>query len=391
MSTVTVDERQTPSREELVQRARDLAPVFAERAAAAEDARRLPEESISDMVLAGFPRTLVPREFGGYEFGAQTWFDVEREIGKGDASHAWCASLMIHHAHYVSLFPEAAQRAVWNDGPDTVVSASIVPAAEVTPVKGGYRISGSARYASGITGASWVIIGGLVRGEGTPQWTWFLVGPDDYEVEDSWFTSGMRGTGSNTVVTDDVFVPTDRALRQSAIREGTTPGAELHARALYRAPWSSFAPLTFVGPMLGAATAAYEQLTAWAASRHAETGQSIADFAHVQVKLGRTAAALDAAELLLRRAAEVVDAGGITDRLRTRAVRDFSFAAELITEAIDTVMGLSGSAGFAISNPIQRAWRDIHFAASHHGLNPELNFAYWGQGELGLAPNPLTY
>lgn len=391
MSTATAEKQQTPSREELAQRARDLAPVFADRAAAAEDARRLPVESVADLVAAGFPRILVPRAFGGWELGASTWFDVVREIAKGDASHGWCASLMIHHAHYVSLFPEGGQRAVWAGGPDTVVSASIVPATAVEVVDGGYRISGSARYASGITGASWVILGGLVRGDGAAKWTWFLVGPDDYEVEDSWFTSGMRGTGSHTVLTDNVFVPAERALPQEAVREGTTPGAELHAGAIYHTPWSSYAPLTFVAPMLGAASAAYEHLTGWTASRHAETGQSIANLAHVQVKLGRTAAALDAAELLLRRAAEVIESGEVSDRLRTRAVRDFSFAAELITGAVDTVMALSGSAGFASSNPIQRAWRDIHFAGSHHALNPELNFAYWGQAELGVAASPLAY
>jgi 3-hydroxy-9,10-secoandrosta-1,3,5(10)-triene-9,17-dione monooxygenase len=391
MSTATIGERQIPSSAELVARARALAPVFAQRAAAAEEARRLPAQSVADMISAGLPRILVPREFGGYALGAMTWFDVVREIAAGDASHAWCASLMIHHAHYVSLFPEAGQRVVWADGPDAIVSASILPTAEVTAVDGGYRISGTSRYASGISGAGWVIIGGLVRGEGPPQWTWFLVGPGEYEVEDSWFTSGMRATGSNTVLTHRAFVPEARTLRQTDIREATTPGARLHDGAIYRAPWSSFAPLTFVTPMLGAAIAAYEQLTEWTTARRAATGQAVADLTHVQVELGHVAASLDSAELLLRRAAGVVDAGEVTDRLRTRAVRDFAFAAELITESIDTVMGLSGSAGFAISNPIQRAWRDIHFAGSHHALNPELNFAYWGQLELGVAPDPLSY
>jgi 3-hydroxy-9,10-secoandrosta-1,3,5(10)-triene-9,17-dione monooxygenase len=376
----------------MLERARSLVPRFRERAQAAEAARRLPAESIAEMVAAGLPRILVPARFGGYQLGALAWFEVVREVAKADASHGWCASLMIHQAHYVSLFPDEAQRAVWGDGPDVVVAASIVPATEVTVVEGGFRLSGKAPYTSGVSGASWVIIGGLVRDASAPPiWTWFLIAPGDYEIEDSWFTSGMRGTGSNTVITRDVFVPDYRSLAQAAIQEGATPGAKANEGTLYKAPWSAFAPLTFVTPMLGAALSAYAEFTHAVADRHATTGRSIANLDHVQVKLGRVAASLDAADLLLRRAAQALDSGAIDDYQRTLAVRDYSYSAELVVGAIDALMALGGSAGFASANPLQRTWRDIHFAATHHALNPELNLGYWGQMELGVASNPLTY
>jgi alkylation response protein AidB-like acyl-CoA dehydrogenase len=65
-------------------------------------------------------------------------------------------------------------------------------------------------------------------------------------------------------------------------------------------------------------------------------------------------------------------------------VRDFSRAAEIIVAAVDTLIMMSGSAGFASSNPIQRAWRDIHFAATHVGLNVEPNYTHYSRMELGL-------
>jgi alkylation response protein AidB-like acyl-CoA dehydrogenase len=86
-----------------------------------------------------------------------------REIGKADASHAWCASLMIHHPHYISQFAEDAQRAVWADGLDLPIAASILPSARVTSVDGGYRISGQFPFASGINHSRWVIVGGPGR------------------------------------------------------------------------------------------------------------------------------------------------------------------------------------------------------------------------------------
>jgi 3-hydroxy-9,10-secoandrosta-1,3,5(10)-triene-9,17-dione monooxygenase len=56
--------------------------------------------------------------------------------------------------------------------------------------------------------------------------------------------------------------------------------------------------------------------------------------------------------------------------------------------AIDTLIMLSGTAGFASNHPIQRAWRDIHFAATHISLNTESNYSHFGRLELGLPPDP---
>jgi alkylation response protein AidB-like acyl-CoA dehydrogenase len=158
-----------------------------------------------------------------------TWFEVVREIGKADASHAWRASLMIHHPHYISQFSEDAQQAVWADGLDLPIAASILPSARVTPVDGGYRISGQFPFASGINHSRWLIVGGMDESGGHPEWTFFLIGPNDFKVVDTWFTGAMRATGSNTAVCDDVFVLKTHTLRLSDLRDGKGPGGKLHA------------------------------------------------------------------------------------------------------------------------------------------------------------------
>ena len=105
--------------------------------------------------------------------------------------------------------------------------------------------------------------------------------------------------------------------------------------------------------------------------------------------MARAAADLDAAELLLRRAAGVPEAeSSLSASLLARSVRDFTRATELVVGAIDALIALSGTAGFAASHPIQRAWRDIHFAAMHISLNPENNFAHFGRMEFGLGRDP---
>ena len=105
--------------------------------------------------------------------------------------------------------------------------------------------------------------------------------------------------------------------------------------------------------------------------------------------MARVAADLDAAELLLRRSTHAHEApeAEIPQAL-ARSIRDFARVSELSVGSIDALMAMSGTAGFATSQPIQRAWRDIHFAASHISLNTETNYAHFGRIELGLPRDP---
>src|SRR5664279_4372452 len=100
----------------------------------------------------------------------------------------------------------------------------------------------------------------------------------------------MKGTGSNTIVTDNVFVPDSRLLRLSELRQGNGPGAALHASLIFRTPFFFYAPLTFAAPMLGAAQGAYEHFREWTKSRKSVDGSAVAEKITVQVQMARAAA-----------------------------------------------------------------------------------------------------
>jgi 3-hydroxy-9,10-secoandrosta-1,3,5(10)-triene-9,17-dione monooxygenase len=374
----------------MVERARALAATFAARADAAEQARRMPAESARDMLDAGLARILMPPRFGGYGLDFEAWYDVVLEISKADASHGWCASLIIHHAHLVAQFPQECQQAIWRNGPDVAIAASFAPRAKVTRADGGFRVSGrDSAYASGVDRCSWVMVGGMLLDGPAPEWVLCMIPPGDYAVRDTWFTAGMCGTGSNTIVTDDVFVPATRALSLIELREGKGPGAAANQSPIYRTPFFFYAPLTFAAPMLGAAQGAYQHFREWTKTRRAVDGSLVAEKSSTQTRMARAAADLDAAELLLRRASRTPRTlDEVTPLLLARSIRDFARASEFTVEAIDTLIALSGTAGFATAQPIQRAWRDIHFAASHISLNTEMNYAHFGRIELGLGRDP---
>ena len=374
------------SKQEIVERARALAPIFATRATAAEEARRLPAESAKDMLDAGFARILLPTRIGGYGLGFDTWFEVTRELSKVDASHGWCAGLIIHHAHLMAQYSEEAQKTLWAKSLDVPVAASFAPNTQAIPTDGGYRVSGKGSpFASGVDHSSWVMLGGMAQDEGGPEWKFFLVAPGDYTVRDTWNTVGMKGTGSNTVVTDNAFVPHGRTLRLTDLRDAKTPGSAMYSETIFHTPFFYYAPISFVTPMLGAAQGAYEIFRDWTKNRKTQGGAAMAETTSVQVRMARAAADIDAAELLLERAVHVTDAPErYSPRLLARSARDFTRASELIVNAIDTLVALSGTASFTATHPIQRAWRDIHFMAMHISVNPEMNYSNFGRIEFGL-------
>src|ERR1700694_5171707 len=156
------------NKQQVLDRVRAMAQRFAERAAAAEEVRRIPQESVDDMIEAGLARILIPSEVGGYGLGFDTSVEATRELCKADASHGCCAGLLIHHNHLIAQFPEAAQRTLWANGLDVPIAASFAPAVQAVAVDGGYRISGKGSpFASGVDHCSWVMLGGMAQDGGT--------------------------------------------------------------------------------------------------------------------------------------------------------------------------------------------------------------------------------
>ena len=244
-SVLKISEPAEPTLESVMADVRALLPTIRERADEADRNRSIPKQSAQDFLDIGLARMLLPKRYGGTELGVQAWVDVCVEIGKADAAHAWCASLMIHHPHYLAQFQDAAQADVWHGGPDVAIALTFTPTSKVVPVEGGYRLSCSIQYLSGINHCSRVVIGGMVPTEqGPPDWTLFLIPEGKFTVQDTWNTVGMRGTGSNTVIVDDVFVPYEHTLRVTEMRESATPGAKLNRAPMFNVPWIYYANRT---------------------------------------------------------------------------------------------------------------------------------------------------
>ena len=156
-----------PSADELVARARALAPKLRERAVRAERDRNIPQESVDEFIEAGLIHTLQPKRWGGYEHDHEVAFDIAVELGKSTCgSSAWCLNYLADHACMLALFPEEAQHDVWSRNNAACIATSAAPTGKVAPASGGYRLDGRWSWCSGLRHSQWIMIGGLVQREG---------------------------------------------------------------------------------------------------------------------------------------------------------------------------------------------------------------------------------
>jgi 3-hydroxy-9,10-secoandrosta-1,3,5(10)-triene-9,17-dione monooxygenase len=382
-----------PSADELVARAKALAPKLRERAVQAERDRNVPAESVREYIDAGLVRTLTPKRWGGYEHDHEVEFDIAIELGRSTCgSSAWVLNYLTDHACIVAHFPEEAQQEVWANGPDVCVATTAAPTGKAVVAPGGYRLDGKWAWSSGIKHAQWVLIGGLVfrEGEHHPDMRLMLVPTSDITILDTWYCAGLRGTGSNTVQADNLFVPEHRTVSFSTLRDAHSPGSEVNPNLIYRTPFIAVHTYTLLGPALGVARGAYEEFTEWTKKRYLTyTALNIAQHVPVQIKVAEIGAQIDAAELLARRclATARADYTGMTIETRTLLRRDFTYAMRMLVDAMEALVKISGSSGLLDDNPVQRAWRDVHAIGSHVVMNWDVPAENYGRLKFGLGLN----
>ena len=379
------------SRAELVARATGFAKRSLERADSTEKARRVSQEAIEEMESHGLTRLLRPRRWQGLETNWRTFVDTVIAASTGCGSTGWVLSILNSHNWFLAQFPEAAQERVWGEEPNALIASSFTPVGKVQVVDGGVRLSGRWQWSSGVDVCNWVMLGALIppaSGEGRPQVVVCLVRRPDFQVVDTWFNVGLRGTGSNDVVVDDVFVPNQHMLNMLDLREGVSPGNKINASNLYRVPMYTAAPLSIASPAIGAAIGGRDLWVEWTKQKvTTATGEQATGQLPLQMRLSEADTELDIARMLLHRVTDVLDRGAVTLPERYRNRRDFTYAVRLACSATDKLFERGGARGLVDSNPFQRAWRDVHSASCHMALAPDIANENYGRYALGLERN----
>lgn len=380
--------------ENLLAKARKVAPKLRERAAATNAARRVPNETIHDFWDAGLWYLLKPKKFGGPEYRPDVALAVASELSRADGSAGWIWAVFTIHDLLVALWPEEFQHEYW--AKNTLSASSFAPTGKAAPASGGYRVSGKWTFCSGVDNADWLLLGTFFGppsgGSPIPDIRYVMIPKADAKVIDDWFVFGLRGTGSKSIAIDNLFVPNHRILGLAEMLQGTTPGSKVHDSPLYKTSVWAIIPFTISSPANGMARGALDAFIDEMKVREGSYDHSpLAKKPGIQLAVAEASAMIDAAGLLYRRSfRETIDKVMAGEPMslehRARSRRDQGFSVLMAKQAAEKLFTATAGRGLYDGSRVQRAYADLHALQGHIVAGWEMPAYSYGAVMLGGSP-----
>lgn len=376
---------------EVVDRIHGIGPLLRRNALLADRNRVLPHETVDALESTGAWSVSTLKRYGGYEGGAAMLLEVARTVGYYDPAAAWCVVISNGSVMLANRFPDEVLDTVFASGPIRAASIFAQPQGTATPEGDGWIVSGRWPFASNSAHSEWALGILFIRQDPSsePRVGFALMHRSEYEIEDTWFTIGMRGSGSNTMVAHDLRLAKNRIITFEDLM-GSGPEADPQATFGRRLSPHLTMSVTIQSPSLGAAYAALDYVTEMAPKRsvtYTHYRKQTDSGAFVQ-NLGAASIKIDGARLLLERAAAQIDAAAsgivpmpLAERARHRA--GIGHAGHELVDAVNELCWLHGTAAFAENSLLGRMWRDINTGTRHASITAPMGYELHGNGLTG--------
>jgi len=379
-----------------IEAARAMQPLLAENAAEGEK-RRSPTPAVDKALRdAKLLNVLMPTRWGGGGISFSDFCRMQIELAKGDPSISWVSQIINGTTWVASLTSDATQEALFGHGTALVCSA-YNPPGKAKRVPGGWQVSGAWPYSSGSRQADWVQGGVVLEGyEGpvVPGINMVYIPMSEITIKDTWYVTGMQGTGSDTSVATDVFVPDHLMVMMDKPFGHVEPGKRYWYAPSDNVPVVPVVRTTGIAQFLGAAEAMLALVQADVVKKPQVTTfyKTKAESGAVVHEIGKIAATLDAARILLFDALATLDEIALTNRPfpipeRAKHKAQCAKVTDMIHEAIEAIMFIGGSSAFLLTNPLSRYWRDVHVGLRHVTNMPMISYEIYGRDRLEISPN----
>lgn len=375
---------------ELVARTREIAPLIREHAAKTEQDRRLAEEVVVAMREAGLFRLSTPTRFGGYDLQMSDLLSIIVEVGKACGSAGWNLSIDTATTRFaLDGMPETALSDMFEGNPDAyVISTAHLSTSKAWRADGGYRVTGTFPWSSGCEIADWAYIPAVPMYDGEEPTTDFVgvvVPMSDLKIERTWHSAGLAGSGTHTVVAEDVFVPERRAASFSF---PDLVGEDERDSMLLQGSLQSLAAI--VGAAQGALEVAREALNKKRPIAYVNYEAAV-DAPSVKMWFAEAAHLIETAHLHLREVGRTLDGVPETQPMpwekRARLRMHQRSAQEKSRAGVEKLLDAVGGTAFALSNPLQRLWRDISVMSRHTALNAPIILEDYSRAVLDVRPS----
>jgi alkylation response protein AidB-like acyl-CoA dehydrogenase len=379
--------------ENIVAVARDVGPVIAKHAETTERNRRLAPPVVDALRAAGLFRLFTPRALGGLEVDPVTFARVVEEVSTFDSAAGWAFQVNTG-AWWTSRMSAEGVAELYADGPDLMMAASFAPPHRAEEVPGGYRITGRGPLASTIHDSRWALMSAIVFDGEQPRMT--PAGPDvvsvvmrttEVEIIDTWDSLGMRGTDSNDIQANGVFVPESHVFRFEPDSAASAP----FDGPLYRMP-ALAATYPIIAPVgLAIGSGAIRELRDIVTTKVPLGSMKTArNRSAVQSAVAKAEAMVGSARLFFYDALARAWERAIAKqpfRLEDKAdiMLASTWAVHSATRATDLMHRMGGTHGIYARSRLERHFRDAQ-TVRHHGFVSDSRLETVGQVYLGVEP-----
>ena len=322
--------------------------------------------------------------------------DVLVPAASACSATAWCLAQFLIHNYMIARWPKSAQDAVWIDKPDALVSGILIPLlGKAKRVNGGVNLSGRWPFVSGIAGADWCILSGIMENEagGAAIDSYFLLPAEQVTILDTWYSIGLQGSGSNHVEVKEHFIPAHMIITAKDLQGGEFAGRAANPGALFRPPVYMTFGILLTSTVIGMANAMLAEYLFQSRKAVAiMSGEVVGTFQAQQIRVGEATAALNAAQALIRADASEIQALAVADERPDDATRskyrsNAAYASGLAYWAAERIFDLAGARAIYADSEIGRIFLDIIVAKRHVTQNVGINTAEHGRARMNL---PLT-
>jgi len=377
---------------ECIERARKLGPLIAEHAAESERLSQLSTKVVDAFHEAGLFRALLPVPMGGFNLTIAQQCEVAEQIARFDGATGWNFAIGSGGPVIANFVAREAFENIFAD-PRALVAGSFSPMGNsAVACDGGFRFTGKATYASGSAQATWLTASGVEMHNGVPQ---IVDGIPKFragmfpirsaKVLNTWSVSGLRGTGSNDVMFENVFVP------ESYTFEFPNPRSALQIGPGARIPLMIQLGGTLAAVALGIARHAIDALKELAVSKiPLGTMASLRERPVAQLQLGEAEGTLRAGRSYLYGSiAEIWQRSEAHEPFDLEALAAARLASvttgKLAARTVDLVYDAAGISAMHTALPIERCWRDVNAVTQHVTMNTA-RYEVAGRILFGLPP-----
>ncbi|ULE35844.1 acyl-CoA dehydrogenase family protein [Mycobacterium sp. IDR2000157661] len=349
--------------------------LTAKEAGESERLRTLSPAMVDAMWTSGLMTAFNPRAAAGVEPSFTEMIETWIEMAWQDGSFGWIGIANLPSSFAAAAYlPDEGFAEVFGAHDNRVtMGGQFFPNGQGTVVPGGYRLSGSWSFGSGIGHAQYVAAGFFPMDEG--QMRWISEGVPDMQVavvprdqvgfNDGWHVQGLKGTGSYDYSIDDVFVPAERtfALFSREPRRGASPATRMGLMPVTAAGHASWA--------LGVAKSMLDDVQELAATKFRMSDMaSLASRPTFQKGLAHHVAAWRAARLLVLDAfttaeAAVADGAELSPALRADMRVAAVYATDVARGCAEWAHLVAGTSSIREGTRLERAFRDIYTGTQH--------------------------